>query len=50
MTALALPMGLNPDGLPLGFQVAARGHDEEVALRAGAAFEEATEPLPWPAL
>lgn len=48
MCALALPMGEDEQGLPLGLQVAARGGDEATALRVGAAYEAVREPLPWP--
>ena len=39
MSALSVPMGLTPDGLPGGLQIVARGGDETMALRIGAAFE-----------
>jgi aspartyl-tRNA(Asn)/glutamyl-tRNA(Gln) amidotransferase subunit A len=39
--ALALPIGFE-NGLPLGFQIAAKPFDEAVVLRVGHAFEQAT--------
>jgi aspartyl-tRNA(Asn)/glutamyl-tRNA(Gln) amidotransferase subunit A len=42
--ALALPMGFTQDGLPLSLQLAARPFDEELALRAGDAYQTVT---PW---
>ena len=50
MCGLALPMGLTKARLPLGLQVAARGGDEAMALRIGAALEGAQPPLAWPEL
>lgn len=46
MCGLALPMGLTAAGLPTSLQIAARGGDEAMALRVGAAFEAAQSPLP----
>jgi len=48
MCALALPMGLTGDGFPGGLQIAARGRDEAMALRIGAAFEQALGPIGHP--
>ncbi len=39
MCGLALPTGLTPDGLPTSLQIAARGGEEAMALRIGAALE-----------
>ena len=39
--ALVLPTGLDPAGLPIGVQLAARPFDEAVLLRAGVALEQA---------
>ena len=39
MCGLALPTGVTPAGLPTSLQIAARGGDEAVALRVGAALE-----------
>lgn len=39
--ALVLPTGLDPTGLPIGVQLAARPFQEAVLLRAGAALEKA---------
>ena len=44
--ALALPIGLSPDGLPLSMQVIGRPFDEVSVFRAAAAFEDARGPLP----
>ena len=43
--AISLPAGLNSTGLPVGLQVIARRHEDEVALRIGRLFEQAR---PWP--
>lgn len=43
--AISLPAGLNSEGLPVGLQVIARRHEDEVALRIGRLFEQAR---PWP--
>ena len=48
MCALALPMGLTNDGFPGGLQIAARRRDEIMALRIGAAFEQALGPIGHP--
>ncbi len=50
MCALALPIALSTEGLPIGLQVAARGGDEAVALRVGAALELALPRLARPGL
>ncbi len=50
MCALALPIALSTEGLPIGLQVAARGGDEAVALRVGAALESALPRLARPGL
>jgi len=50
MCGLALPIGLTPDGLPTSLQIAARGGDEAVALRIGAALEAALPALERPKL
>jgi amidase len=42
--ALAVPAGLGPGGLPIGFQIVARVHQETACLRLAAAFE-AADPL-----
>ncbi len=41
LTALALPNGIAPDGLPTSLQVVCRGGDEALALRIGWAYQEA---------
>ena len=50
MCALALPTGPAADGLPTSLQIAARGGDEAMVLRIGAALER-VQPAPnWPRL
>jgi len=41
--ALTLPGGATADGLPVGFQVIGRHLDEALVLRAGHAFQRATD-------
>ncbi len=43
LPALALPCGLAPNGLPISLQLAGRPFDEATVLRAGDAYEQATE-------
>lgn len=43
LTALALPNGIAPDGLPTSLQVVCRAGDEATALRVGWAVQDATE-------
>jgi len=43
LPALALPCGFAPNGLPISLQLAGRPFDEATVLRAGHAFEQATE-------
>jgi aspartyl-tRNA(Asn)/glutamyl-tRNA(Gln) amidotransferase subunit A len=43
LPALALPCGFAPDGLPISLQLAGRPFDEATVLRAGHAYEQATE-------
>lgn len=50
MCALSVPMGLTAEGLPGGLQIAARGGDEAMTLRIGAAFEASQGPLGHPKL
>jgi amidase len=40
---LTLPGGYTKEGLPIGFQIVARHFDEASALRAGHAFQRATD-------
>ncbi|HWF71956.1 MAG TPA: amidase [Solirubrobacteraceae bacterium] len=40
--ALVVPMGFNADGLPLSLQLAARPFEEELLVRAGDAYQRAT--------
>ena len=41
--ALSIPCGFDRDGLPIGLQIAGRWFDEATVLRAGEAFERATD-------
>ena len=41
--ALSLPCGFTSGGLPLGLQIVGRAFDEVTVLRAGHAYEEATQ-------
>ena len=43
--AISLPAGLTSAGLPIGVQVVARRHHDEVPLRLGRIWEQAR---PWP--
>ena len=43
LPALALPCGFAPNGLPISLQLAGRPFDEATVLRAGHAYEQATE-------
>jgi len=48
--AISVPCGLDPDGLPIGLQFAARMWDEPSALRAARAYELVRGPFPLPPL
>jgi aspartyl-tRNA(Asn)/glutamyl-tRNA(Gln) amidotransferase subunit A len=48
--AISVPCGMDPDGLPVGLQFAARMWDEAVALRAARAYELVRGPFPLPPL
>jgi aspartyl-tRNA(Asn)/glutamyl-tRNA(Gln) amidotransferase subunit A len=48
--AISLPCGMDPDGLPVGLQLAARMWDEAAALRAARAYERVRGPFPLPPL
>jgi aspartyl-tRNA(Asn)/glutamyl-tRNA(Gln) amidotransferase subunit A len=48
--AISVPCGMDPDGLPIGLQFAARMWDEAAALRAARAYELVRGPFPLPAL
>jgi aspartyl-tRNA(Asn)/glutamyl-tRNA(Gln) amidotransferase subunit A len=50
MCALAVPTTLTPAGLPTSLQVIARGDDEAMAVRIGAALEAAQPPTARPEL
>jgi amidase len=41
--SLTLPGGATSDGLPVGFQIIGRHLDEALVLRAGHAFQQATQ-------
>jgi len=43
LPALALPCGFAPNGLPISLQLAGRPFDEATVLRAGQAYEQATD-------
>ncbi len=43
LTALSLPNGMAPDGLPTSLQIVCRSHDEAMALRIGQAYQDATD-------
>jgi aspartyl-tRNA(Asn)/glutamyl-tRNA(Gln) amidotransferase subunit A len=43
LPALALPCGFSASGLPLSLQFAGRPFDEATVLRAGHAYEQATQ-------
>ena len=48
--ALALPIGLSSEGLPLSMQIIGRPFDELSVFQVAAAYEEARSPLPEPKL
>ncbi|MEL7153492.1 MAG: amidase [Pseudomonadota bacterium] len=50
LCALALPTGLASDGLPTSLQIIARGNEEALALRIGAALEAAQPAIGNPVL
>ncbi len=39
----SIPCGFDPEGLPVGMQIAASHHEDDLVLRAAAAFEAATD-------
>ena len=43
LPALSLPMGFDGDGMPLGLQVMAAPFRDPLVLRAGKAYEQATD-------
>ena len=43
LPALSLPCGFTGAGLPVGLQIAGRSFDEATVLRAGYAYEQATD-------
>jgi len=43
LPTLALPCGFSPTGLPLSLQVAGRPFEEALVLRAGYAYQQATD-------
>jgi aspartyl-tRNA(Asn)/glutamyl-tRNA(Gln) amidotransferase subunit A len=48
--AISIPCGIDPDGIPVGLQFAARMWDEAAALRAARAYEVVRGPFPLPQL
>jgi aspartyl-tRNA(Asn)/glutamyl-tRNA(Gln) amidotransferase subunit A len=44
---ISIPAGQDADGLPIGIQFQARDFAEDILLRAGRAYEIATESEPW---
>jgi aspartyl-tRNA(Asn)/glutamyl-tRNA(Gln) amidotransferase subunit A len=44
---ISIPAGLDADGLPIGIQFQSRDFAEALLLRAGRAYEVATESEPW---
>jgi aspartyl-tRNA(Asn)/glutamyl-tRNA(Gln) amidotransferase subunit A len=49
LCALSLPNGFSAGGLPISLQIVCRGFDEDLALRIGWAYQNATEwHLRWP--
>ncbi|MGH7988342.1 MAG: amidase family protein, partial [Candidatus Binataceae bacterium] len=48
--ALALPIGMSADGLPLSMQVIGRPFDEASVFTVAAAYERARGPLPEPGI
>ena len=48
--AISVSCGMDPDGLPIGLQFAARMWDEAAALRAARAYELVRGPFPLPSL
>jgi aspartyl-tRNA(Asn)/glutamyl-tRNA(Gln) amidotransferase subunit A len=45
--AMSVPAGLTPEGLPIGLQIMARRHRDDVVLRLARIFEQTS---PWPRL
>jgi aspartyl-tRNA(Asn)/glutamyl-tRNA(Gln) amidotransferase subunit A len=45
--AISVPAGLTPEGLPIGLQIMARRHRDDIVLRLARIFEQAH---PWPRL
>ncbi len=43
LSALSVPNGMSPNGLPTSLQIACKGYDEAMALRIGWAYEQATD-------
>lgn len=43
LPALSVPCGFTPAGLPIGLQIVGRSFDESTVLRAGHAYEQATD-------
>ena len=50
LAGLSVPMSLTPGGLPTSLQIVVRRYDDPLALRIGAAFEQARGAFPKPQL
>jgi amidase len=46
MPAVVIPFGMSPEGLPIGIQLAARAHEEELLLELATRLEEVRGPFP----
>jgi amidase len=46
MPAIVIPFGMSPDGLPIGIQLAARAHEEELLLELATLLEAVRGPFP----
>jgi Asp-tRNA(Asn)/Glu-tRNA(Gln) amidotransferase A subunit family amidase len=46
MPAVVIPFGMSPGGLPIGIQLVARAHEEELLLELATRMEEVRGPFP----
>jgi Asp-tRNA(Asn)/Glu-tRNA(Gln) amidotransferase A subunit family amidase len=46
MPAVVIPFGVSPTGLPIGIQLVARAHDEELLLELATRLEVVRGPFP----